>query len=164
MGKRGAHKEKIQLINSSCVYAYIGNRKHARTKMAAVPTANARAFLLVRRKSHSSRMRQSSLIVALFSFLFCVVLLRRRQRDLHSDHNFGISFCPSLMCAGNAVPVDVLSSNSCREEARSLKVLSSSALFCCFFFRKKRFLFQRERELFSGFCEMEELLTNLSLF
>ena len=36
-----------------------------------------------------------------------------------SDHNFGISFCPSLTCAGNAVPVDVLSSNSCREEARS---------------------------------------------
>ena len=148
------------------MYAYIRNRKHARTKMAAVPTANARAFLLVRRKStFFEDASKLTLIVALFSFLFCVVLLRRRQRDLHSDHNFGISFCPSLMCAGNAVPVDVLSSsNSCREEARSLKVLSSSALFCCFFFRKKRFLFQRERELFSGFCEMEELLTNLSLF
>ena len=148
MGKRVAHKEKIQLINYiACTRTLEIENTRARKWQRYRRQTRERSYWCVA-KVHSSRMRQSSLIVALFSFLFCVVLLRRRQRDLHSDHNFGISFCPSLMCAGNAVPVDVLSSNSCREEARSLKVLSS-ALFCCFFFRKKRFLFQRERELFS---------------
>ena len=51
MGKSGAQKakKKFNYINLSCVYAYIRNRKHARTKNGSVPTANARAFLLVRR-------------------------------------------------------------------------------------------------------------------
>ena len=68
-----------------------------------------------------------------------------------SDHNFGISFCPPFNVRGKCGTRGMCSRRRIRVErgGEILKVLSSSALFRCFFFRKKRFLFQRERELFS---------------
>ena len=153
MGKRVAHKEKIQLINYiACTRTLEIENTRARKWQRYRRQTRERSYWCVA-KVHSSRMRQSSLIVALFSFLFCVVLLRRRQRDLHSDHNFGISFCPSLMCAGNAVPVDVLSSSNSRQKRRrDLKGFIILGVVSLLFFQKEALSFPKgERTLQLGF-------------
>ena len=150
MGKRGAHKEKIQLINSSCVYAYIRNRKHARTKNGS-GTDGKRASVLTGASQKYKFFEDASKFFDRRFIFFLVLCCSSSEKT--ARFTFGSQFwniflslfnvrgkCGTRGCA--------LVEFASKEEARSLKVLSS-ALFCCFFFRKKRFLFQRERELFS---------------
>ena len=57
--------------------------------------------------------------IALFSFGFCVVFFFGEESKIYIRIAILEYLFVPLMCAGDAVPVDALSSNSRREEARS---------------------------------------------
>ena len=135
--------------------------------MAAVPTANARAFLLVRNANNKRFLSlvRSSIFddddddddIRFDRFLW------EQSTFGSSSHNFGLSFCPFMMCFSSLfsrVQIDVLSSsNSCCEEARSSdawRIYHSQRCFAFFFPKGEK----KKRTLLGS--EMEELLTNLS--
>jgi len=122
--------------------------------MAAVPTANTRAFLLVRCKCILLMIVVEDLFVFyrfIFSLGFCVLFFFGEERVRITILEY--LFVLPLMCAGNAVPVDVLSSSNSRQKRRrDLKGFIILGVVSLLFFQKEALSFPKgERTLQLGF-------------